>query len=56
MSATVRTPEKRRCERCGRTERWNDEAENWRVAGDEVGELYCIHSWDITGRFNPIGE
>jgi hypothetical protein len=27
----------------------------WRVDGD-VGGVYCIHSWDITGTFTPVEQ
>lgn len=52
----VRTPDRRECVRCGRTECWDGEAKTWQVDDDEVGSLYCIHAWDITGEFTPIGE
>jgi len=55
---TVQPPEERRCELCGRVERWDGEAESWRIAtedGDrQVGDPHCIHEWDITGSYNPI--
>lgn len=57
---TLRTPESRTCERCGRKERWDDDEEVWKIV-EEDGELqsgvhYCIHEWDITGSFTPITE
>jgi hypothetical protein len=52
----VRTPNRRECVRCGRVECWNGEAIAWQVVDDEVGNLYCIHAWDITGEFTPIAE
>ena len=56
MSVEIRTPESRTCLDCGREEVWDEAEENWRVAGDCVGEVYCIHDWDITGKFTPISK
>ena len=53
MSAEIRAPEERACLLCGRKEVWDEDDENW-VVEDEVGELYCIHSWNVTGRFSPF--
>lgn len=50
MSDLLRTPDRRVCERCGRVEH-SDEG-GWRAS--RVGELYCIHEWDIDGAFVPI--
>ena len=44
-------PERRRCERCGRVERWDGRA--WAAAG-QVGSPHCIHEWDITASYNPL--
>jgi hypothetical protein len=52
----LRRPTVRQCERCGRTERWDDETGSWRIADDEMGNPHCIHEWDIDGTFNPIEE
>jgi hypothetical protein len=56
--ATLRRPTDRTCELCGRTEQWDTDSDAWRVVredGDpQVGELYCIHEWDINGTFVPI--
>ena len=54
MNATLRRPTERNCERCGRRERWDDDTESWRVADNVPGSVYCIHEWDINGRYNPI--
>lgn len=54
MSPEIRTPTERACVRCGRSETWDEVTENWVVADDEVGERFCIHDWDITGKFTPI--
>jgi hypothetical protein len=55
MSVTITPPRERECELCGREERWDDDAEGWRIA-DEPGNVYCIHEWDINGTFAPISE
>ncbi|MFB6136687.1 MAG: HEWD family protein [Halobacteriaceae archaeon] len=54
MSAEIRTPSERECDLCGRKETWDAGEENWRVEDGEVGDVYCLHSWDITGRFTPV--
>lgn len=54
MGSTIRVPEQRACQECGRRERWDATEENWVVEDDAVGEVYCIHSWDITGEFRPV--
>lgn len=53
MSAQIRAPSTRTCVRCGREERYDDDANAWQV-DDSVGDVYCIHSWDITGEFSPV--
>ncbi|WP_342341559.1 HEWD family protein [Halanaeroarchaeum sulfurireducens] len=53
MSAQIRTPTHRTCVRCGREERYDEEEKVWKVT-DAVGDIYCIHSWDITGEFTPV--
>jgi hypothetical protein len=54
----LRRPTARACERCGRRERWDERAESWRIVvedGDRVaGNVYCVHEWDINGRFVPF--
>ena len=50
MSDLLRTPDRRSCERCGRVERYDGGV--WRAA--RLGEVYCIHEWDIDGTFVPI--
>ncbi len=55
MSARITPPTERVCERCGRTEEWNDAVEGWRIDGD-AGRVYCLHEWDINGTFVPIAE
>jgi len=45
-------PRERECELCGREERWDDDADGWRIE-DEPGDVYCIHEWDINGSFTP---
>jgi len=54
MSTEIRTPDNRECVRCGRVERWDEEEGNWVVVDDEVGDVRCIHTWDITGEFKPL--
>jgi hypothetical protein len=54
MSAVIRRPRSRSCVDCGRTEVWDEESGAWRVADDGVGEVFCIHDWDITGQFTPV--
>jgi len=49
----LRTPDERTCQNCGRNEVWDGAGENWVVDGD-VGSVYCLHSWDITGEFSPV--
>lgn len=53
--ATIVPPRERTCERCGREDTWNDETENWVVDGD-VGDPFCLHSWDINGSYNPVKD
>jgi len=56
MRTELRIPDRRECEICGRQEVWSDR--HWRVHesdGDrQVGDLFCIHEWDINGSFRPI--
>jgi hypothetical protein len=61
----LRKPEERECERCGRREVWDADADTWRVAGTNdddpddvddgaIGDVHCVHEWDIDGSFRPI--
>lgn len=57
--ATIDPPRERSCLRCGRIEGWDDEQMTW-VAKHEDGSpqrgrKHCVHEWDITGNYNPIG-
>ena len=59
--AELRTPDERECERCDRVEVWDDDHETWRVADADVadgvvgvGDVHCVHEWDIDGSFRPI--
>ena len=58
--ARLRTPTDRTCELCGRREAWDTDAETWRVAVEDgerrAGNPFCIHEWDINGRFAPFGR
>jgi hypothetical protein len=60
MTARLRKPTERVCERCDREEEWDEEAGTWRVRrvdGDlRVGAPRCLHEWDIDGTFAPFGE
>lgn len=59
MSVRLHKPTTRICERCNRTERWDEGLGAWQIAREEreklVGNPHCIHEWDINGTFNPIG-
>lgn len=56
---TIRKPDRRVCEQCGRVETWDRAADTWvieRQDGDrQVGDPHCIHEWDINGSFSPVG-
>ncbi|WP_323677156.1 HEWD family protein [Halorubellus sp. PRR65] len=56
--ADLRKPDERECERCGRREVWDDDHDTWRVPDREdasaVGDVHCVHEWDIDGSFRPI--
>jgi hypothetical protein len=56
--AELRKPEERECERCGRREVWDDDYDTWRVPDREdasvLGDVHCVHEWDINGSFRPI--
>lgn len=58
MEIEIIPPSRRSCERCGRTDVWDDETDNWIIAEEggkrRVGNRHCIHEWDINGRYNPI--
>jgi hypothetical protein len=58
MSAEIVPPKERTCEKCGRTDVWDAEAENWVIAEEngerQVGNRHCIHEWDINGQYNPV--
>jgi hypothetical protein len=56
MSAALRRPTDRTCERCGRAEQWNPKTDSWEIADNEPGSIYCIHEWDINGRFMPFDD
>jgi hypothetical protein len=54
----LRRPTERTCELCGRRETWDREVESWRIVVEEderlAGRIYCVHEWDINGRFAPF--
>ena len=54
MAAELRTPDRRRCERCGRVERWDATAFAWRAR--DRGTVNCIHEWDIDGTFVTLAD
>jgi len=58
MSADIRPPDRRECQRCGRADVWDEDAENWVIAVEDgtrqVGNKHCIHEWDINGSYNPV--
>ena len=54
MNDVIRTPSERTCQDCDREEYWDDDEANWRIRDDRVGNVHCIHSWDITGTFTPV--
>lgn len=54
MSAEIRRPRVRTCVRCGREEHYDDDDAMWQVTDDGVGNVFCIHDWDITGEFTPV--
>ncbi|RQG99972.1 HEWD family protein [Natrarchaeobius oligotrophus] len=60
MSAKLRTPTARVCERCNRAEYWDEDLEAWQIDREDgekrVGSPHCLHEWDINGAFNPIVE
>jgi hypothetical protein len=55
---TISPPDERRCERCGRVERWDDAAGTWVAAAvdgtRQRGEAHCVHEWNITAAYNPL--
>lgn len=50
----IRAPNERTCIECGRTEVFDEDGETWRVGDEKVGDIYCVHSWDVTGTFTPV--
>lgn len=54
MTVELRRPDERTCEVCGRREAWDGAADAWTV--EEVGNVYCLHEWDINGDFLPFEE
>ena len=53
-------PSERTCERCGRHDVWDEDAQKWVVdtKGEdaELGTPHCLHEWDINGSFNPLDQ
>ncbi len=58
MGTGLQTPSFRECERCGRSEHWDEDDETWRIREEDderqVGNPHCIHEWNITGSFSPF--
>ena len=57
---TIVPPSERTCERCGRTEVWDEDEQTFvaaRVDGEKRrGKPHCLHEWDINGEYNPLQE
>jgi len=60
MTPELEPPTRRRCERCGRQDTWDESAEKWTIVVEDgerkVGEPHCLHEWDITATYNPFGD
>jgi len=58
MSVEIVPPDRRTCQRCRRTDVWDEAVENWVIAVEDgerqVGDKHCIHEWDINGSYNPV--
>jgi len=54
MSADLVPPGERECVRCGRREAWDEDVATWAVDGEAVGEVHCVHEWDINGTYSPF--
>ncbi|MBX0323111.1 hypothetical protein EGH21_08735 [Halomicroarcula sp. F13] len=54
------SPSERECERCGRRDVWDEDANTWRIVVEDgekrSGNPHCLHEWDINGSFNPLAE
>lgn len=57
---SIDPPNDRECLRCGRLETWDGDRTTWVAAtvdGErQRGQSHCVHEWDITGNYNPIGS
>ncbi|ELZ13500.1 hypothetical protein C479_01606 [Halovivax asiaticus JCM 14624] len=54
---SIRAPDRRRCEQCGRVETWDPLRQQWAIADAtrrDRTRRWCIHEWDITGTFCPV--
>ena len=56
MSADLVPPGERECVRCGRREAWNEDVATWAVDDEAVGEVHCVHEWDINGTYQPFSR
>lgn len=58
MDTEIIPPTRRVCERCGRTDVWDEATENWTIVEEDgerlSGNKHCIHEWDINGQYNPV--
>lgn len=58
MGAAITPPTERRCERCGRHDRWADDPGTWTIVTEDgekqAGDPQCLHEWDINGTYNPV--
>lgn len=57
--SVLRKPKERTCERCGREEVWDEDAESWSVVRNDdpkTGSVYCLHEWDINGTFVTVRD
>ena len=57
-TVSLKKPHRRSCERCNRSEAWDSNLYSWRIVSEngekQIGNIHCIHEWDITGTHNPI--
>ena len=54
MGTDLVPPRERECLQCGRHEGWDENAATWTIDGDAIGEVHCVHEWDINGEYSPF--
>ena len=54
MGTDLVPPRERECLQCGRHEAWDENAATWTIDGDAIGEVHCVHEWDINGEYSPF--